>query len=100
MKIVNYTSTPIILHGVSYPEKEFFLPENYNSINIRHNGQYLGGGDYTPYTNLYITQKASGEYVYHFHDLQIPDVGFTLIPLISAIGFCFIIKIIQKLKTS
>lgn len=100
MKVVNYTSTPLVLHGKTYTDKEIFLPENYKTINLRHNNRNISGGDVTSYTHLYITELKDGTFYYHYYDQQIPDLTVTTIALISAVGFCLFVKIIQKLKTS
>ena len=104
MRIYNYSDIPLVIRGKTYTDKEFFMPENYREMFVHHNGQFIGGGTANDpkgyWTHLYITQGDDGTIKYHKYDMSPPDILSTTLLLVSAVGFCLIIKIIQKIKTA
>lgn len=101
MKIINYTDTPVYIKGIPHSQEVMFLPEDYKLIHISHDGTYLGGGSHNPeWTHLYILPEQGGTVKYFKYDFAPPDITIITLAFLSTIAFLFLIKIVQKLRSS
>lgn len=101
MNIYNYTDEPIQIGNIATHSEYIKLPDDIDIWKVEHDGQRFLPWPPTEPKNvdIYIT-KISGEYLYEIHETSLPQIGSFLFLFVSFVALAFLVKIIQKLKSS
>ena len=99
MKIYNYTNTPVLYRGEPIPNH--IVPIEWNKVGYgywEHNGQQLY---YTgEYDKLYIHPHWNGNFQYDYQATDLPPVWIWVSIFLTFFSFFFVLRIVQKIKSS
>ena len=99
MKIYNYTNIPVKYRGEPIPEH--IQPIHWTQVGHGywdHNGVRLS---YTgEYDKLYIRHSWNGNFDYEYYQTQLPPVWIWVSIFLTFFSFFFVLRIVQKIKSS
>jgi hypothetical protein len=100
LKIYNYTDLPVVIHGRDYEGHIYYLYNDIERWNLKHNGQDFVTASSNDRNVVYtITQNNAGGYKYKMDSYPLPDIWVWVGTLVSFFSFFLLVRLIQKIKT-